>query len=129
MVSGNDEFIEIANGLNENKSLGDWSLIIDGTQVTLPEYTLGPDPKVRVHLSRRNRDESGLFLDSTTELNDTAGDIILRDDAGNDVVSLGYKVEPDGSTTYTLTSADGEKAVIKEKGKDNFVTQKTSGNN
>ena len=39
--------------------------------------------------------ESGLFSDSAAELNDTVGDIILRDDAGNDVVSLKYKVEPD----------------------------------
>ena len=47
MFSGDDEFIEIANGLNESKNLRDWSLIIDGTQATLPEYALGPDQRVR----------------------------------------------------------------------------------
>ena len=71
--------------------------------------------------------ESGLFSDSATELSDTVGDIILRDDAGNDVVSLKYKVEPDGSTKYTMTNANGNKAITQETGRGDFVTKKTSG--
>ena len=126
MVSGDDGFIEIANGLNENNNLRDWNIIIDGTQVTLPEYALDPDQRVRVHLNGGNMNGRGLFLDNATESNDTVGDIILRDDAGNGAAPLGYKVEPDGPATYTMTNADDKKAVTKETVSGDFVTKKTS---
>ncbi len=123
MVSGDDGFIEIVNGLNENSNLRDWNIIIDGTQVTLPEYALDPDQKVRVHLNGGNMNGRGLFLDNATESNDTVGDIILRDDAGNGAAPLGYKVEPDGPATYTMTNADDKKAVTKETVSGDFVTK------
>lgn len=101
---GDDEFVEIVNGLNETKNLRNWGLVIDGTQIALQEHSLESGQRVRVHLSKGEKNETDLFLNSAVELNDIAGNVTLKDDTGENVASLEYKVQPDGSTTYTMTA-------------------------
>ena len=104
MASGDDKFVEIANDLNETKSLRNWSLVIDGFQIALPEHSLTCGQRVRVHLGKGEGNDTDLFLDSATTLNDTAGNVTLKDDTGKNVASLGYEAQPNGSTIYTMTA-------------------------
>jgi len=100
-----DEFVEIANGLNESKSLMGWSLLIDGSKdVNLPDFLLEPGQTVKIHLGEGNNNETDLFLNSAVKLSDTAGDVTLKDEAGESVSSLEYEVQPDGSITYNMTA-------------------------
>lgn len=110
MVSGvtaldGDEYVEIANGLNESKSLKDWSLLIDNSQaLPLPDFLLEPGQTVKIHLGEGNNNETDLFLNSAVKLSDTAGSVTLKDDVGENVASLEYEVQPDGSVIYdTIT--------------------------
>ena len=43
---GDDEFVEIVNGLNETKNLRNWGLVIDGTQFALQEHSLESGQRV-----------------------------------------------------------------------------------
>lgn len=102
-----DEFIKVANGLNEALSLQNWSLEIHGSIVSLPDYSLLPGKTVRVHLGSGRENETDLFLDSNLELNDTAGSISLRDDSGAKVASLTYRTKLDGSIAHQVTLYPG----------------------
>lgn len=100
-ASDEDEFVEIANGLNEGKSLKDWSLVIDGSEdLALPDFLLEPGQTVKIHLGEGNNNETDLFLNSAVKLSDTAGNVTLKDDVGENVASLEYEVQPDGSIIY-----------------------------
>lgn len=102
-----DDFIEIANNLKEAVSLHNWSLEIQGSKVSLPEYSLLPGKAVRVHLRSGQENETDLFLDSNLELNDTAGSISLRDGSGAKVASLDYWTKLDGSIAHQVTHYSG----------------------
>ena len=102
-----DDFIEIANGLKEAVSLHNWSLEIQGSKVSLPEYSLLPGKAVKVHLGSGQENETDRFLDSNLELNDTAGSISLRDGSGAKVVSLVYWTKLDGSIAHQVTHYSG----------------------
>jgi hypothetical protein len=104
-ASEGDEFVEIANGLNESKSLMDWSLVIDGSEaLPLPDFLLEPGQAVKIHLGEGNNNETDLFLNSAVKLSDTVGNVTLKDEAGESVSSLEYEVQPDGSITYNMTA-------------------------
>lgn len=105
MASEGDEYVEVANGLNESKSLKDWSLVIDGSEdLTLPDFLLESGETVNIHLGEGNNNETDLFLNSAVKLSDTAGNVTLKDEAGESVSSLEYEVQPDGSITYNMTA-------------------------
>jgi hypothetical protein len=79
MASEDDEFVEISNGLNESKSLMDWSLVIDGSEaLTLPDFLLESGQTVKIHLGEGNNNETDLFLNSAVKLSDTVGSVTLR---------------------------------------------------
>ncbi|MBN1324191.1 MAG: tetratricopeptide repeat protein [Methanotrichaceae archaeon] len=98
-AEGGDEFVEIENHLDEARSLGGWTLVVDDDEtrsVVLPEYTLEPAGKVRVHFQAGEETETNLFMNSEIALNDTATNVTLRDESGRDVSFLGFENMPDG---------------------------------
>ncbi len=97
-----DEFIEISNGLKETTNLQNWSLEIQGSRVPLPENSLRSGKAVRTHLGSGKGNETDLFLNSTLELNDTAGNISLINSSGEEVLSLDYWTKLDGSIGYSI---------------------------
>ena len=62
----------------------------------LPEYILESTKKVRVHFGSGDDTEIDLFMNSDIVLNDTAYNVILKDDAGEEVSFLGFEEVPDG---------------------------------
>jgi len=132
-----DEFIEVFNGLEETCNLQNWSLEWEGSIAPLPEHHLLPGETVRIHLGRGNGNETDIFLGGSLELNDTAGSVSLIDDSGEDVATLDYRTELDGSLAYTITArgnfeypaAEGGvpergKMVLKTAGEGPFVTER-----
>ncbi len=109
MASEDDEFVEISNGLNESKSLMDWSLVIDDSEaLTLPDFLLESGQTVKIHLGEGNNNETDLFLNSAVKLSDTVGSVTLKDEVGDSVSSVEYEVQPDGSITYSGTLEEGQ---------------------
>jgi tetratricopeptide (TPR) repeat protein len=102
-----DDFIDIADNLKEAVSLQNWSLEIQGSKVSLPEYSLLPGKAVRVHLRSGQENETDLFLDSNLGLNDTVGSVSLRDGSGAKVASLDYWTKLDGSIAHQVTHYSG----------------------
>ena len=102
-----DDFIDIADNLKEAVSLQNWSLEIQGSKVSLPEYSLLPGKAVRVHLRSGQENETDLFLDSNLGLNDTVGSVSLRDGSGAKVASLDYWTRLDGSIAHQVTHYSG----------------------
>jgi hypothetical protein len=95
MASEGDEFVEITNGLNESKSLRDWSLVIDDSEaLTLPDFLLESGQTVNIHLGEGNNNEADLFLNSAVKLSDTVGSVTLMDEVGDSVSSLEYESNP-----------------------------------
>lgn len=92
-----DEFIEISNDLKETTNLQNWSLKVESSNITLPEHSLLPGKAVRIHLGSGQKNETDLFLNSNLELNDTVGNVSLRDGSGEDVALLNYWTKLDGS--------------------------------
>jgi hypothetical protein len=142
MATGEDEFVVVANSRAAAQSLNGWTLdVSDGRNgssnqsVTLPDLTLGPNERINIHLGRGESNETDVFLNSAITLNDTAGNIILKDETGMIVASFGYRVESDGSITGIMT-AEGEfgyppsgqnevKMVVRETGSGPYVTERT----
>ncbi len=137
-----DEFVVVTNSRTAAQSLNGWTLdVSDGKNggriqsITLPDLTLGPDERINVHLGKGESNETDIFLNSAIALNDTAGNITLKDEAGKDVASFGYRVEPDGSITGIMT-AEGEfsyppsgssevKMAVREAGSGPYVAERT----
>lgn len=108
-ASENDEFVEIANVMDESKSLKDWSLLIDGSEdLTLPDFLLESGQTVKIHLGKGENNETDLFLNSAAKLSDTMGNVTLMDEAGESVSSLEYEVQPDGSITHSEPLEEGQ---------------------
>ncbi len=142
MVTGEDEFVVVANSRAAAQSLNGWTLdVIDGRNgsrnqsVTLPDFIIDPDERTNIHLGKGESNETDVFLNSAITLNDTAGNITLKDDTGMIVASFEYRVEPDGSITGIMT-AEGEfsypssgqnevKMVVRETGSGPYVTERT----
>ena len=142
MATGEDEFVVVANSRAAAQSLNGWTLdVSDGRNgssnqsVTLPDFTIDPDERINIHLGRGESNETDVFLNSAITLNDTAGNITLKDETGMIVASFGYRVEPDGSITGIMT-AEGEfsyppsgqnevKMVVREAGSGPYVTERT----
>ncbi|MGB5100303.1 MAG: tetratricopeptide repeat protein [Methanothrix sp.] len=99
-----DEFIEVPNDLREVISLRNWSLKVEGSNIMLPEHSLLPGKAVRIHLGSGKGNETDLFLNSTLELNDTAGSISLINSSGEEVLSLDYWTKLDGSIGSSITA-------------------------
>lgn len=97
-----DEYIEISNGPKETTNLQNWSLEIQGSRVPLPENSLRSGKAVRTHLGSGKGNETDLFLNSTLELNDTAGSVSLINSSGEEVLSLDYWTKLDGSIGYSI---------------------------
>jgi hypothetical protein len=98
-----DEFIEVTNGPKEVVSLLNWSLEIEGSRVSLPENSLLPGKAVRIHLGSGQENQTDLFLDSSLELNDTAGSVSVRDGSGAKVALVTYRTKLDGSIAPSIT--------------------------
>jgi len=142
MATGEDEFLVVANSRAAAQSLNGWTLnVIDGRNgsrnqsVTLPDFIIDPDERTNIHLGKGESNETDVFLNSAITLNDTAGNITLKDDTGMIVASFEYRVEPDGSITGIMT-AEGEfsypssgqnevKMVVREAGSGPYVTERT----
>jgi tetratricopeptide (TPR) repeat protein len=97
-----NEFIEISNDLKETTNLQNWSLKVESSNITLPEHFLLPGKAVRIHLGSGQENETDLFLNSNLELNDTVGNVSLRDGSGEDVALLNYWTKLDGSIGYSI---------------------------
>ncbi len=102
-----DEFIEVINGLKETVSFRNWSLEIQGSRISLPEHSLLPGKAVKAHLGSGQENGTDLFLDSSLELNDTAGSVSLRDGSEAKVASLDYWTKLDGSIAHQVTHYSG----------------------
>ena len=141
MATGEDGFVAIANSRAAAQSLNGWTLmsVTAGTTcnqfITLPDFTIDSDERINIHLGRGESNETDVFLNSAITLNDTAGNITLKDENGMIVASFGYRVEPDGSVTGIMT-AEGEfsypqsnsnevKMVVREAGSGPYVTERT----
>ena len=146
MVTGEDEFVVVANSRAAAQSLHGWTLDVSDSRngsrngssnqsVTLPDFIIDPDERINIHLGRGESNETDVFLNSAITLNDTAGNITLKDDTGMIVASFEYRVEPDGSITGIMT-AEGEfsypssgqnevKMVVRETGSGPYVTERT----
>ena len=141
-ATGEDEFLVVANSRIEAENLNGWTLnVSDGRNgsidqsITLPDFTIDPDERINIHLGRGKSNETDVFLNSAITLNDTAGNVTLKDDAGMSVASFGYRVEPDGSVSGIMT-AEGEfsyppsdsnevRMVVREAGSGPYVSTKT----
>ncbi|MFZ3113749.1 MAG: tetratricopeptide repeat protein [Methanothrix sp.] len=142
MATGEDEFVAIANSRAAAQSLDGWTLDVSDSRngssnqsLTLPDFTIDPDERINIHLGRGESNETDVFLSSAITLNNTAGNITLKDENGMIVASFGYRVEPDGSVTGIMT-AEGEfsypqsnsnevKMVVREAGSGPYVTERT----
>jgi tetratricopeptide (TPR) repeat protein len=146
MVTGEDEFVVVANSRAAAQSLHGWTLDVSDSRngsrngssnqsVTLPDFIIDPDERINIHLGRGESNETDVFLNSAITLNDTAGNVTLKDETGMSVASFGYRVEPDGSITGIMT-AEGEfgyppsgqnevKMVVREAGSGPYVTERT----
>jgi len=142
MATGDDEFVVVANSRAAAQSLHGWTLdVSEGRNssriqsVTLPDFIIDPDERINIHLGKGESNETDVFLDSVITLNDTAGNITLKDETGMSVASFEYRVEPDGSITGIMT-AEGEfsypqsnsnevKMVVREAGSGPYVTERT----
>ncbi|RQW78448.1 MAG: tetratricopeptide repeat protein, partial [Methanothrix sp.] len=79
---GDDEFIELANNENASQGFRNLRLIADGDEnksIVLPDFTLEPGQKIRIHFGQGERNQTDLYLGSEIDLNDTAGNLTLRD--------------------------------------------------
>ena len=63
-----------------------------------------PGKAVRIHLGSGKGNETDLFLNSTLELNDTAGNISLINSSGEEALSLDYWTKLDGSICSSITA-------------------------
>jgi tetratricopeptide (TPR) repeat protein len=109
VATGEDEFVEIANNLDEAKNLEGWTLVVDEDEtrsVVLPDYTMEPAAKVRFHFGAGEGTENDLFMESEIELNDDATNVTLRDEAGGLVSFLGFENLPDGRVVGTRGSGE-----------------------
>lgn len=110
-AAGEDEFVEIANNLDDAVNLKGWTLVVDGDEtksVVLPEYILEPAAKVRVHFGAGENSGTDLFMESGIALNDDAASVTLRDGAGREVSFLGFENLPDGRVVGTRGSGEFE---------------------
>jgi len=79
---GDDEFIELANNENVAQGFRNLRLIADGDEnksIVLPDFTLEPGQKIRIHFGQGESNQTDLYLGSEIDLNDTAGNLTLRD--------------------------------------------------
>jgi len=137
-ATGEDEFVVIANSRSLAQNIEGWTLdISDGRNqsVPLPNFALGPDERINVHLGKGESSKIDIYLNSAVTLNDTAGNVTLKDEAGNDVASFGYRIEADGSITgimtaegwfsYPQSGSNEVKMVVREAGSGPYVTERT----
>ncbi|MDM7913323.1 MAG: tetratricopeptide repeat protein, partial [Methanotrichaceae archaeon] len=137
-ATGDDEFVVIANSRSVVQNIEGWTLdIIDGrTQsIPLPDFTLGPEERINVHLGKGESGKADIFLNSAVTLNDTAGNVTLKDETGMGVASFGYRIEPDGSITGIMTAeaefsyppsgSNEVKMVVREAGSGPYVAERT----
>ena len=81
---GDDEFIELANNENVAQGIRNLRLIADGDEnnsIILPDFTLEPEQKIRIHFGPGATNKTDLFLNGEITLNDTAGNLTLVDPA------------------------------------------------
>lgn len=100
-----DEFIEVTNGLKEAISLQNWSLETEDSKVILPGYSLQSGKTIRIHLGSGQWNETDIFLNSDLKLNDTVGNVSLKDSSGAEVASLDYWTKLDGSIAYSIMAS------------------------
>lgn len=88
---GDDEFIELANNENEAQEFRNLRLIADGDEnksIVLPDFTLESGQKIRIHFGQGESNQTDLYLSSKIDLNDTAGNLTLRDSIRG--IEMGY---------------------------------------
>ena len=101
-ATGEDEFVEISNNLEDANNLGGWTLVIDESEtLRLSDFTLEPGKSVQIHLGKGNDTETDLFMKSEISLNDTAPNASLRDESGNEICSLGFEEKTDGGVVVS----------------------------
>lgn len=79
---GDDEFIELANNENVAQGFRNLRLIVDGDEnksIIIPNFSLEPGQKIRIHFGQGESNQTDLYLSSEIDLNDTAGNLTLRD--------------------------------------------------
>ena len=110
-AAGEDDFVEIANHLDEAANLQGWTLVVDGDEtrsVVLPEYILEPGAMVRVHFGSGEDSGTDLFMKSGIALNDDSTSVSLRDGAGREVSFLGFETLLDRGVAMTRGSGQSE---------------------
>lgn len=137
-ATGKDEFVEITNNRTDAQSFKGWTLNInDGRNqsTALPDFTLGPDKRINIHFGKGINNGTDIFLNSAAVLNDTAGNVTLKNETGKDMASLEYRVEPDGSVTglmvaegeftYPRSGSNEVKMAVRVAGTGPYVTERT----
>lgn len=137
-TANKDKSVEITNSLTKAQSLKGWTLNInDGRNqsTALPDFTLGPDKRINIHFGKGISNGTDIFLNSAVILNDTAGNVTLKNETGKSMASLEYRVEPDGSVTglmvaegeftYPRSGSNEVKMVVREAGTGPYVTERT----
>ncbi|MFZ2472484.1 MAG: tetratricopeptide repeat protein, partial [Methanothrix sp.] len=79
---GDDEFIELANNEDVAQGFRNLRLIADGDEnmsIIIPNFSLDPGQKIRIHFGQGESNQTDLYLSSEIDLNDTAGNLTLRD--------------------------------------------------
>lgn len=87
----NDKYVEIANNLSNIINLKGWTLVVNGVQMPLPEHSLQSGQTLRIHLGKGKDNDANLFLDHAAPLNNTTGELVLKNDTGVIVASDIYK--------------------------------------
>lgn len=84
-------------------NLKDWVLAINDVQIPLPEHSLQPGKTLRIHLDKGDDNDTNLFLDHAAPLNNTTGELILKNDAREIFASYRYENHVNGAPSCNVT--------------------------
>jgi len=76
---GEDEFIELIYTGNKTQSFKNLRLVSENKSLVLPDFTLQPNGKIRIHFGQGVANRTDLFLNNKIALNDLAGNLTLKD--------------------------------------------------
>jgi len=79
---GDDDSIELANNESLPREFNNLTMIVDGDEnnsIALPNFTMQPGQKMRIHFGQGESNQTDLYLWSKIDLDDAAGNLTLKD--------------------------------------------------
>jgi tetratricopeptide (TPR) repeat protein len=79
---GDDDSIELANNESLPREFNNLTMIVDGDEnnsIALPNFTMQPGQKIRIHFGQGESNQTDLYLWSKIDLDDAAGNLTLKD--------------------------------------------------